>query len=228
MKPEEVESWMVLIPEGSIRLRDDRKKEQWVVEIRTFMLSKFPVTQELYSSVTADNPSDFVGSRNPVERVSWYDAVQFCNALSKVCGLYECYMIDLDSEIVEFIESANGYRLPTDAEWEYACRADTKAVQYGPINEIAWYEENSGASTHDVGLKAENGFGLFDMLGNVWEWCWDVYDPEVYGPYRVFRGGGWCDPERGCLASNRRRSHPNYRIDDLGFRVARSVQQNST
>ncbi|WP_288132593.1 SUMF1/EgtB/PvdO family nonheme iron enzyme [Microbulbifer sp.] len=224
MKLEEVNNWMIPIPKGSIGLRDDRKKEKWSVEIHKFLLSKFPITQELYSSVMADNPSAFIGSHNPVEMVSWYDAVQFCNTLSRVSGLYECYLIDLDSEAVDLIDSANGYRLPTDAEWEYACRANTKAVQYGPINEIAWYEKNSEATTHEVGLKAENDFGLFDMLGNVWEWCWDVYDPKFYGPYRVFRGGGWCDSERGCLASNRRRSHPTYKIDDLGFRIARSVR----
>lgn len=223
MKPKEVESWMVPIPKGNIGLRDDRKKEKWIVDVRGFLLSKFLVTQELYLSMMSENPSAFVGNRKPVETVSWYEAIRFCNALSDVSGLDECYLIDRNSEIVEFVAAAKGYRLPTDAEWEYACRAGTKAVQYGPINEIAWYEENSGATTHDVGLKAENGFGLFDMLGNVWEWCWDVYDPAVYGSYRIFRGGGWCDSDRGCLASNRRRSHPTYKIDDLGFRVARSV-----
>lgn len=223
MIPIEVESWMAPIPKGTIRLRDDRKNEMWVVEIHSFLLSKFLVTQELYSLIMSDNPSAFSGKRMPVESVSWHEAIQFCNALSEVCGLDKCYLVDVDSENVEMKESANGYRLPTDAEWEYACRAGTKAVQYGPIDEIAWYEGNSGATTRDVGRKRENPFGLFDMLGNVWEWCWDVYDPEVYGSYRIFRGGGWSDSERGCLASNRRRSHPTYRIDDLGFRIARSV-----
>lgn len=223
MNPQEIESWMVTIPKGTIGLRDDRKREKWTVEMQPFLLSKYLVTQGLYASVTLENPSTFVGNNKPVETVSWYEAVLFCNALSKANGLDRCYLIDLDSETVDFVETAKGYRLPTDAEWEYACRADTNAVQYGPVNEIAWYEGNSGATTHDVGLKAENGFGLFDMLGNVWEWCWDVYDRDVYGPYRIFRGGGWCDLERGCLASNRRRSHPTYKIDDLGFRIARSV-----
>ena len=223
MNLKEVESSMAHIPKGTIRLRDDRKKEKWVVEIPTFLLSKFLVTQELYSLIMSYNPSSFAGKHRPVETVSWNEAIRFCNALSEACGLDKCYLVDVDSELVELAASAKGYRLPTDAEWEYACRAGTKAVQYGPIDEIAWYEGNSGATTRDVGLKRENPFGLFDMLGNVWEWCWDVYDPEVYGSYRVFRGGGWCDSERGCLASNRRRSHPTYRIDDLGFRVARSV-----
>lgn len=223
MNTKDIESWMVSIPKGTVRLRDDRKKEEWAVEVHAFLLSKFQITQELYASVMLENPSTFMGLHKPVETVSWYEAILFCNALSDAIGLDKCYLINLDAEIVEFVESAKGYRLPTDAEWEYACRAGSNAVQYGPIDEIAWYEENSEATTHDVGLKAENGFGLFDMLGNVWEWCWDVYDPEVYGPYRIFRGGGWSDSSRGCLASNRRRSHPTYKIDDLGFRVARSV-----
>lgn len=223
MLPETLASWMLALPKGQIGLRDDRKKAQWTVEIQPFYLCQFPVTQALYAAVMANNPSVFVGRCKPVDSVSWYQAIQFCNALSEACGLAKCYRLDLDAESVTRIDSANGYRLPTDAEWEYACRADQGGVQYGPIDDIAWYEGNSGGSTQDVGLKAKNNFGLFDMLGNVWEWCWDLYDPEVYGIYRVFRGGGWADAERGCLASNRRRSHPTYQIDDLGFRLARSM-----
>lgn len=118
--------------------------------------------------------------------------------------------------------TAKGYQLPTDAEWEYACRAGLQKVRYGLLDDIAWYAKNSNNTTHPVGQKRPNTWGLYDMLGNVWEWCWDVYDPIEYGDYRVFRGGGWFDPERGCLASNRRRSHPTYAIDDLGFRIART------
>lgn len=217
------EEMMVAIPQGSITLRDDRKKETWAVEVRAFTLSKFLVTQDLYTAVMDHNPSTFVGACKPVETVSWFEAILFCNQLSSLNGFEPCYLVDLQAESVEWVTAANGYRLPTDAEWEYACRAGVSAVQYGPIDEIAWYEKNSEGNTHDVGLKTANNFGLFDMLGNVWEWCWDIYDPKVYGIYRVFRGGGWCDTERGCLASNRRRSHPTYRVDDLGFRVARSI-----
>ncbi|WP_152495388.1 formylglycine-generating enzyme family protein, partial [Dehalobacter sp. UNSWDHB] len=93
------------------------------------------------------------------------------------------------------------------------------------VNKIAWYKENSEGRTHEVGTKEPNAWGLYDMLGNVWEWCWDIYDEKVYGPYRIFRGGGWFDPERGCLATNRRRGHPTFRIDDLGFRLAKSLKQ---
>ena len=102
-------------------------------------------------------------------------------------------------------------------------RAGTNGPRYDKLGDIAWYRENSGGHTHEVGQKQANDWGLFDTLGNVWEWCADLYDPEVYGSYRVFRGGGWADAERGCLATNRRRSHPTFAIDDLGFRVARSL-----
>jgi formylglycine-generating enzyme required for sulfatase activity len=209
------------IPSGAILLRDDRKRTQWSVRIEPYYLSQYQVTQELYFEVTQQAPSNFQGKQHPVEEVSWFDAVNFCNLLSRALGLQECYSVK--GEDVSFHDNTNGYRLPTDAEWEYACRAGNGNPRYGELNDIAWFEGNSQETTHSVGLKAANAWGLYDMLGNVWEWCWDVYDPEVYGSYRVFRGGGWADPERGCLASNRRRSHPTFAIDDLGFRVARSV-----
>lgn len=118
---------------------------------------------------------------------------------------------------------ANGYRLPTEAEWEYACRAGTNEYRYGEIDKIAWYIDNSGEVIQEVGLKTPNNWGLYDMLGNVWEWCNDLYDKEVYGEYRVFRGGGWCDYERSLGASCRRRSHPLADFDDLGFRIAKNL-----
>ncbi len=213
-------SEMVSLPSGHIALRDDRKKARWTAEISPFSLGKYQVTQGLYLEVTQKAPSSFRGSRKPVEEVSWSDATTFCNLLSKKLGLKEVYVIEGEAVILD--SRADGYRLPTDAEWEYACRAGTRDVRHGELEDIAWYRENSGGTTHDVGLKDPNGWGLYDMLGNVWEWCWDVYDEEVYGPYRIFRGGGWSDLERGCLASNRRRSHPTFAIDDLGFRIARS------
>lgn len=210
---------MLDIPRGKIELRDDRKKTKWLVEIQPFRISKFPVTQELYLSILQKNPSFFKGAKRPVDTVSWLDAVEFCNKLSVKLGLQPCYL--LNSEGADIDECANGFRLPTEAQWEYSCRAEDGKVRYGEIDEIAWYEANSEGSTHDVGLKKPNSWGLCDMLGNVWEWCEDLYDQEVYGAYRVFRGGGWNDQERGCLASNRRRSHPTFKIDDLGFRIAK-------
>jgi formylglycine-generating enzyme required for sulfatase activity len=213
---------MIEIPAGEIVLRDDRIQKEWNVEIRPFFLNQFPVTQEEYFVVTGKSPSTFKGNRNPVENVSWYDAILFCNMLSRQDGFSQCYSVG-DGEKVSCNPDAHGYRLPSEAEWEYACRAGTSKVVYGEIDEIAWYRGNSNGTTHEVGTKQPNAWGLFDMLGNVWEWCWDIYDEATYGPYRVFRGGGWNDPARGCLASNRRRSHPTFFIDDLGFRIARNI-----
>ncbi|OIQ15594.1 MAG: sulfatase-modifying factor protein [Flavobacterium sp. MedPE-SWcel] len=216
---------MIEIPAGIVSLRDDRTKQEWTVEIAPFLLDKYLVTQELYASVTGESPSTFKGNKKPVEDVSWKDAVTFCNKLSVMQGLEPCYIIDENFEKkMSFNPKANGYRLPTDAEWQYACKANSKEARYGVLDEIAWYKENSEKQTHDVGLKAPNNWGLFDMIGNVWEWCSDIYDEEVYGSYRVLRGGGWYDEARGCMATNRRRSHPvAYKIDDLGFRVARNL-----
>ena len=211
---------MVGISGGVVRLRDDRKKRIWVERIPSFLLQRVPVTQGLYASLTGQNPSLNPGEAYPVETVSWLDAIAFCNLLSERDGLQACYTVH-DEQNVDCAPLANGYRLPTDAQWQYACQAGSEDARYGDIDEIAWYKENAQERTHPVGEKKPNAFGLHDMIGNIWEWCWDLYDPEVYGPYRIFRGGGWNDADRGCLATNRRRGHPTFRIDDLGFRVAR-------
>ena len=217
------EDIMVEIPGGEIVLRDDRIKRKWKVEIKLFLMAKYPVTQDMYFEIVQEAPFIFKGNRNPVENVSWNEAIYFCNILSKKTGLSECYSISSNGVDVICDFESNGYRLPTEAEWEYACRAGTTEVRYGEIDKIAWYKENSGGKTHEVGKKEPNAWGLYDMLGNVWEWCFDIYDKQVYGAYRVFRGGGWCDTARGCLATNRRRSHPTFGIDDLGFRLAKSI-----
>lgn len=212
---------MVDIPRGTIELRDDRTKEKWMVEIEPFLLSKFPVTQNLYAEITGENPSFFKGGLLPVESVTFRDAVVFCNQLSVQYKLTPCYLIT-DQEII-FDQSADGFRLPTEAEWEYACKAGTAAIRYGQLDLIAWYKDNSDGKTHHVGEKEPNPWGLYDMLGNVWEWCSDLYDTEVYGSYRIFRGGGYFDVERSVMATTRRRSHPlKFKIEDLGFRIAKN------
>jgi len=214
---------MINIPKGNILLRDDRIKSEWTVDIDNFLLAKYPVTQKFYLSITGNYPSTFKGDLKPVETVSFIDAVIFCNLLSEREALKKCYSFGESEAEIIYNTASNGYRLPFEAEWEYACRAGNVKPIYGNIDEIAWYRGNSNSETHDVGQKEPNQLGLYDMLGNVWEWCWDVYDEKVYGTYRIFRGGGWNDTERGCLASNRRRSHPTFKIDDLGFRIARSL-----
>jgi len=204
-------------------MRDDRLKSTWQVDLAPFLLARYPVTQEKYEAVTHKQPSSFQGSLYPVESVSWFDAIDFCNKLSLMEGLLPYYDVTPELQVTIVQPSGNGYRLPFDAEWQYACQAGTSGAWYGKLAEVAWYKDNSGGHPQEVGKKQPNGWGLFDMLGNVWEWCQDEYDTTVYDTYRVFRGGGWSDPERGCLATNRRRGHPSFKIDDLGFRVARSL-----
>lgn len=217
---------LVEIPSGRIELRDDRTKQKWTVDIEPFLLAKFPVTQEFYYNVINESPSTFKGNKLPVEMITWKEAVAFCNALSVMTKLTPCYSFNVDSEEIAFDSSADGFRLPTDAEWEYACKAGTKATRYSELDLIAWHKANSEKTTHPVGLKEPNLWGLYDMLGNVWEWCSDIYDETAYGSYRIIRGGGWCDEARGCLATNRRRSHPtSFKIDDLGFRIARNTSR---
>ncbi|WP_375580685.1 SUMF1/EgtB/PvdO family nonheme iron enzyme [Marivirga tractuosa] len=221
-----IDELFVAIPAGAVDMRDDRTKETWSVDIDSFKLSKFPITQEIFKAVTDENPSTFIGNKLPVETVSWIDAVNFCNQLSESLGIEKCYTIDLEIEKVNMNSKANGFRLPTEAEWQYACQAGTKDIRHGKLSEIAWFKGNSNNQTQQVGQKKPNEWGLYDMLGNVWEWCSDMYDETVYGTYRVFRGGGWCDQERSVMATTRRRSHPfSFKIDDLGFRIVKNINE---
>ncbi|MFC5265130.1 formylglycine-generating enzyme family protein [Kribbella qitaiheensis] len=202
-------------------LSDRRTQRTWAVDLAPYELAATPVTQTQYELVLGQRPSAAVGGQLPVESMPWLDAVRFCNALSQREGLTSAYRVE--GEAAEWEQAADGYRLPTEAEWEHACRAGTTAARYGELDEIAWYRANSDERIHEVQGKLPNAWGLFDMLGNVWEWCWDFYDPEVYGTYRVLRGGGWFDEPWSCRASVRRRTHPTSRLDDLGFRPARSL-----
>lgn len=216
-----IDSPMVKIQGGEIELRDDRIKSKWKAEIRPFLLARYPVTMSLYFSIT-NSPNAFDRNLKPVVNVSWNDAISFCNLLSQKDGLKECYSISNDGETIILDWESNGYRLPSEAEWQYACKAGTNGYRYGELDKIAWFNENSEGKIHEVGRKEPNEWGLYDMLGNVWEWCWDLYDEQVYGSYRIFRGGSWAEEARGCGATCRRRSHPAFSIDDLGFRLAQS------
>ncbi|MFE0804814.1 formylglycine-generating enzyme family protein [Streptomyces sp. NPDC058812] len=217
----EAEIGMVSVPPGRVTLSDRRTRRSWPVEVASCRLAAFPVTRAEYARVTGQRPAPRE-ERLPVAEVSWADAVGFCNSLSRREGLRPAYRVTGDGGAA-WDTSADGYRLPTEAEWEHACRAGTDGPRYGDLDDIAWYRGNSRERVHEVGGRRPNAWGLYDMLGNVWEWCWDVYDAEVYGTYRVLRGGGWFDEHWSCRASVRRRSHPTFRVDDVGFRVARSA-----
>jgi formylglycine-generating enzyme required for sulfatase activity len=192
------------------------------VDLDAYLLASTAVTQAAYEAVTGRRPSTSHGDRLPVECVSWWDAVEFCNLLSDRDGLTRAYELDDVRDQARRVTSADGWRLPSEAEWEHACRGGTTGPRYGELDDIAWHRGNSRETVHEVAQKQPNRWGLFDMLGNVWEWCWDVYDAEVYGSYRVLRGGGWYDERWSCRAGVRRRSHPTFRIDDVGFRLART------
>lgn len=217
---------MRAVPPGHVVLRNEATKRNWSVRLRPYAIGVVPVTIELYAELGELPPTVPEGSAKfPVVGVSWRDAVEFCNRLSLREGLTPCYGLDPqpDSLATRWDEAADGYRLPTEAEWEYACRGGSNETRYGPLGEVAWYAGNSGGAVREVATRAPNAWGLHDTLGNVWEWCWDLFDTEVYGGYRVFRGGGWADEPRACRASCRRKSHPTFSIDDLGFRLARTL-----
>ncbi|MCK6079778.1 formylglycine-generating enzyme family protein [Microbacterium sp. EYE_5] len=204
------------IPAGRVELHDARRKRRWTVELEPFEIGVYPVTQEQLSEVlgiAASHP------RRPAVEVSWQRAVRFCNALSEWEGLDAAYAVD--GEEVRWHVDSDGYRLPTEAEWEYACRAGSTGPHYGLLAEVAWTAADGVSAPQPVGGKLPNLHGLFDTLGNVWEWCWDFLDTERYDDYRVFRGGGFADDAWSVRAGTRRGGGPRMTHDDVGFRVAR-------
>ena len=221
---------------------------QHQVTVSSFYMSRYEVTQKEYQDIMGTNPSSFKGDNLPVEIVSWYEAVEYCNARSRKEGLTPAYTIDKSQSdpnnsnryddlkwLVTWNRNANGYRLPTEAEWEYACRAGTTtAYSTGASisDNTGWYEANSGNTTHPVGQKPPNAWGLYDMHGNVWEWCWDWYgdypstaqtDPvgASSGSYRVLRGGSWSVSAQVVRSAFRSYFTPSYRYYGLGFRLVR-------
>jgi formylglycine-generating enzyme required for sulfatase activity len=216
-----------LIPAGSFLMGSEtgygEKPVHKVTLTEPYYIGVHEVTQEQYERIMGKNLSLFKGPDNPAEQVSWADAMAFCQKLSALPS-----------------ERAAGrvYRLPTEAEWEYACRAgNDTAYSFGDdaqmLGEYAWFRDNSGKTTHSVGQKKPNAWGLYDMHGNVHEWCSDWYGDypngavsDPVGPreglFLVLRGGSWIDGAADCRSAFRYWRYPSLRFDDFGFRLALS------
>jgi formylglycine-generating enzyme required for sulfatase activity/TolB-like protein len=211
---------------------DSDEKPIHTVTVKTFYISKYEVTQKEWREIMGNNPSEFEGDNLPVEQVNWYEAVDYCNKRSLKEGLTPVYSGFGDNTTCNW--NANGYRLPTEAEWEYAAKGGTRDAYSGSnsVGTVAWYEGNSDGSTKPVGTKASNTLGLYDMSGNVYEWCWDWYglyssgtqtNPRgpVSGVERVERGGSFYHGARVVRSTLRHDDPPSSRFYTLGFRLAR-------
>jgi formylglycine-generating enzyme required for sulfatase activity len=201
----------------------EAEKPQHNVHVsKGFEMGKYLVTQAMWESVMGNNPSHFKGEQRPVERVSWDDVQEFLRRLNAKKDGYR-------------------YRLPTEAEWEYAARAGSRALRYGNLDAIAWHGENSGQCTHPVGQKEANAWGLYDMLGNVWQWVQDWYGKNYYaesppinpqgpssGEMRVMRGGSWYHRAVYARVSYRSCFLPDSRDDSYGFRCVREHEEKAT
>ena len=201
-------------------------------------MAESEVTQRQYRNLIGTSPSSFKGDDLPVESVSWYDAVAYCNALSVKEKLQPCYQISGTTVGWADGVKCTGYRLPTEAEWEYAANpaSGARTVYAGSdtVDGVAWYSNNSGSTTHAVKTKTANGRGLYDLSGNVWEWVWDWYqgnyealpatDPigPTTGANRVLRGGSWDASASVARVAKRDASTPAYRSINLGIRIVRS------
>ena len=233
---------VVAIPEGRFRMgspedeegRYDEEGPVHEVTMSAFECMKTPVTRQLYAEVMGEDPGSPGGSADdrPVNNVSWFDAVRFCNRLSEHDGLEPCYAID--EKDVRWRHEAAGYRLPTEAEWEYACRAGTATRWWfgddeSQLDEHAWYSANAENEPRPVGSKKPNPWGLHDMYGNVLEWCWDWFgsysekpetDPTgpLTGDDRVLRGGAFGVGPRGLRSADRDWGGPEFSDRFIGFR----------
>ena len=262
---------LVLVKGGAFKNANSNYYRKEII-LSSFYIGKYDVTQKEWTEVMGSNPSEFSGDDLPVENVTWYDCVEYCNKRSIKEGLKPYYHIDQDNKdtnnvndpdfgaldtikwTVTINAGANGYRLPTEAEWEYAADGGRKSKSYTysgstNIDDVAWYWRNAGdkylsgfwswpviKANHDqtkpVGSKKPNELGLYDMSGNVREWCWDWYgdleskatDPQGRdsGYARVWKGGGWIGADFCCATSYRGHLAANGRGPDQGFRVCRS------
>jgi len=206
--------------------RDNDEKQVKVSLTKDFSLGRFPVTNLVWHLIMDE---ELQGAPYlPKVNVSWFDAAYFCQKLNELLGLPQAMTVSEGAWSINF--DSSGFRLPTEAEWEYCCRAGTLESTYGPIDEIAWTRENSGHSIQPVGLKLPNSWDFYDMLGNVWEWCWnwhkrnlqDGIDPigPNTGYFRGCRGGSWSSYAQFV----RNYGVPGDRRIDLGFRPARTLE----
>jgi len=238
---------MVFVEGGTFTMG---KEEFWFnttpehsVTVSSFYISKYEVTQKAYKAVTGSVTAYEVygkGDDYPVYQVSWNQAVEFCNTLSAEAGLDPCYTISGSTVVCDFTK--NGYRLPTEAEWEYAARGGNLSQGYtysgsNTVGTVAWYNTNSYSTTQEVGTRDPNELGIRDMSGNVWEWCWDWYNSSYYteeprinptgpaaGEYRVRRGGSYSSTETPCAIPYREsEGEPTYSWNNTGFRLVRSA-----
>jgi len=235
---------MVQLQGGRFTMGDENEVDAILheVAVSSFYMDKYLVTQEEYQRVMGKNPSRWKADNNPVEQVRWSDAVRYCNARSRLEDLQPCY--DLNTWQCNF--DANGYRLPTEAEWEYACRAGTKTTYFfgdepSKLKDYAWFDKNSGGKPRPAGQKPPNPWGLYDMHGNVWEWCNDFYKVDYYqespeenprgpssGDTKVVRGGAWKFSDESCRSGYRYNEAPGYvdvcfGYDIYGFRCVRNT-----
>jgi formylglycine-generating enzyme required for sulfatase activity len=206
------------------------------VKVNGFYIDDFVVTQGDWNQVMDYNPSHFKDDNLPVECIGWHEAVLFCNKKSEKDGLQPCYTIN--DEHVECDFTANGYRLPTEAEWEWAAIGGNKSKGYryagsDSLDEVAWYAKNAGKTTHPRGQKLPNELGLYDMCGNVFEWCWDWWDKfdcdymdnptgSIKGKMKVVRGNNWVNGASTSDLNRRVHRGVNAKTHHQGFRLVRS------
>jgi formylglycine-generating enzyme required for sulfatase activity len=235
---------MILLPAGEFVMGSDRGKGDegppHKVRVDAFLMDRTEVTQEEFARLRIPDPSKTKGPRFPVHMVSWVQTAKYCNERSRAEGLKPCY----NEETAECDFGADGYRLPTEAEWEYACRAGT-ATDYsfgsdpGALRDRAWFAENASGKAHPVRQKGPNPWGLYDMHGNMAEWCNDVYGKDAYakspagnprgpaeGKQYVVRGGSWSSPAEALRSWRRASDNPGFgdtclSPETLGFRCVR-------
>jgi len=232
---------MVYIKGGTFQMGTHGFVDQPVhaVTLSSFYISPYEVTQKEWKEIMGNNPSYFKGDSLPVETVSWYDAVSYCNHKSESEGLTPSYTITGEKVTCDF--TVNGYRLPTESEWEYAARGGNKSRGYkysgsNNLDEVGWNEFNSERRTHPFGMKKPNELGIYDMSGNVSEWCNDWYDENYYrkspqvrkpqgpssGEKRISRGGSWEANPVNHLCAIPTWGNPDHRFSNSGFRCVRS------